>query len=114
MKVVVAETGKSSPKSCIGSITINLENLNDESPQFMAISPNPLTINESLPWGTLLIKVSATDRDVDDVIYYEFVKAHAGFLIEEARKLDIRSSLYKEEDSLMFRVSATIRSETER
>ncbi|XP_078090888.1 cadherin-23-like [Mustelus asterias] len=83
MKVVVAETGKSSPKSCTGSIVINLENLNDESPQFTAISPNPLTINESLPRGTLLIKVNATDKDVDDVIYYEFVKIYAGFLIEE-------------------------------
>ncbi|XP_038667983.1 cadherin-related family member 4-like [Scyliorhinus canicula] len=83
MKIVVAESGKSSPKSCTGSITIQLENLNDESPQFTAISPNPLTINESLPRGTLLIKVNATDKDVDDVTYYEFVKTYAGFLIEE-------------------------------
>ncbi|XP_059510776.1 protocadherin Fat 4-like isoform X2 [Stegostoma tigrinum] len=83
MRVEVTEVGKSSPKSCTGSITINLENLNDESPLFSAISPNPLTINESLPRGTLVIKVSATDKDVDDVIYYEFVKTYAGFLIEE-------------------------------
>ncbi|XP_062928866.1 protocadherin Fat 4-like isoform X3 [Mobula hypostoma] len=83
MKIVVAEAGKSSPKSCTGSITINLENVNDESPQFMPISPNSLTIDENLPWGTFLIKVNATDEDVDDVIYYEFVKTHTGFLIEE-------------------------------
>ncbi|XP_072418181.1 cadherin-related family member 3-like [Chiloscyllium punctatum] len=83
MKVIVSEIGKSTPNSCTGSITINLKNLNDESPLFSAISPNPLTINENLPKGTLIVEVDATDKDADDVIYYEFVKTYAGFMIEE-------------------------------
>ncbi|XP_078275540.1 cadherin-related family member 3-like [Rhinoraja longicauda] len=80
--ISVNEVGKTPPKSCTGTITINIQNLNDESPVYL----NPLdviNIPEDEPAGTIVAKFTATDRDVNDRVFYEFASKHKGFTIDE-------------------------------
>lgn len=43
----------------------------------------PLIINENLPVGTKLAKFTATDRDIEDTVHYEFISIQKEFAINE-------------------------------
>lgn len=43
----------------------------------------PININENLPIGTKLAKFTATDRDIADTVYYEFIGTQKEFAINE-------------------------------
>lgn len=43
----------------------------------------PININENLPVGTKLAKFTATDRDIEDVVHYEFIGTQKAFAIDE-------------------------------
>lgn len=43
----------------------------------------PININENLPVGTKLAKFTATDRDIEDAIHYEFIGTQKVFVINE-------------------------------
>uniref|UniRef100_A0A8C5KS29 Cadherin related family member 17 n=1 Tax=Jaculus jaculus TaxID=51337 RepID=A0A8C5KS29_JACJA len=70
-------------ESCIGTVTVNIQNVNDESPVFTYIPHEPINIYENLPVGTKLVKLMATDRDIDDAVHYEFIGTQKEFSINE-------------------------------
>nr|XP_012634942.1 cadherin-23 [Microcebus murinus] len=70
-------------ESCIGTITINIQNVNDESPVLINIPDAPINIYENLPVGTKLVTLIATDRDIGDLVHYEFIGTQKEFSINE-------------------------------
>ncbi|XP_069853366.1 cadherin-related family member 4-like [Dipodomys merriami] len=70
-------------ESCIGTITINIQNVNDEIPVLTHIPDAPINIYENLPVGTKLIKLTAADRDIGDSVYYEFIGTRKEFSINQ-------------------------------
>ncbi|XP_077652556.1 cadherin-related family member 4-like [Urocitellus parryii] len=70
-------------ESCVGTITINIQNVNDESPVLTYIPDAPINIYENLPVGTMLVKLTATDRDIGDSVHYEFLGTQKEFSINE-------------------------------
>ncbi|KAM4874040.1 cadherin-related family member 3-like [Thomomys bottae] len=70
-------------ESCIGTITINIQNVNDEIPVLTQIPDAPINIYENLPVGTKLIKLTAADRDIGDSVYYEFIGTRKEFSINQ-------------------------------
>ncbi|XP_051704844.2 cadherin-related family member 4 isoform X1 [Oryctolagus cuniculus] len=72
-----------SVESCTGTITINIQNVNDESPILTYIPDAPINIYENLPVGTELVKLTATDRDIGDSVHYEFIDTPKEFSINE-------------------------------
>ncbi|XP_035866588.1 cadherin-23-like isoform X7 [Phyllostomus discolor] len=81
--VAVRNRGNLSLESCTGTITINIRNVNDESPVFRYIPDAPINIYENLPVGTKLVKLTATDRDIGDSVHYEFIGTQKEFSINE-------------------------------
>uniref|UniRef100_A0ACB8FQ05 Uncharacterized protein n=1 Tax=Sphaerodactylus townsendi TaxID=933632 RepID=A0ACB8FQ05_9SAUR len=81
MVVAVKEKGKANPGSCTGTITLNIQNVNDEAPVFLNTSDTHLNISENLPFGTLVARLTAADRDIGDTVHYEFVGSYRGFTI---------------------------------
>lgn len=43
----------------------------------------PINIYENLPVGTMLVKLTATDRDIGDSVHYEFIGTQKEFSISE-------------------------------
>ncbi|XP_068962613.1 cadherin-related family member 4-like [Petaurus breviceps papuanus] len=72
-----------SQESCTGTITVNIQNVNDEIPVFAYLPDAPINIYENLPIGRELIKLTATDRDMGDSVHYEFVGTFKGFSIND-------------------------------
>ncbi|KAI5137520.1 Cadherin Egf Lag Seven-Pass G-Type Receptor 2 [Manis pentadactyla] len=74
-QIVVAVRNREnlSLESCVGTITINIKNVNDEGPVLTYIPDAPINIYENLPVGTKLVKLTATDRDTGDSVHYEFI-----------------------------------------
>ncbi|KAM5303185.1 cadherin-related family member 4-like isoform 2-T3 [Glossophaga mutica] len=81
--VAVRNRGNLSLESCTGTITVNIRNVNDESPAFRYIPDAPINIYENLPVGTKLVKLTATDRDIGDSVHYEFIGTQKEFSINE-------------------------------
>ncbi|XP_036037768.1 protocadherin Fat 4-like [Onychomys torridus] len=81
--IAVRNRDSLSPESCVGTITINIQNVNDESPVLIYRPDAPININENLPVGTKLAKFTATDRDIEDAIHYEFIGTQKVFAINE-------------------------------
>ncbi|XP_074050138.1 cadherin-related family member 4-like isoform X2 [Macrotis lagotis] len=82
--VIAARTrGNMSLESCTGTITVNIQNVNDEIPVFAYLPDAPIHIYENLPLGRELIKLTATDRDIGDSVHYEFVGTFKGFSIND-------------------------------
>ncbi|XP_051007443.1 protocadherin Fat 4-like [Acomys russatus] len=81
--IAVRNRDSLSLESCVGTITINIQNVNDESPVLIYRSDAPITINENLPVGTKLAKFTATDRDIEDSVHYEFIGTQKEFAINE-------------------------------
>ncbi|KAM7120548.1 cadherin-related family member 3-like isoform 2-T2 [Molossus nigricans] len=79
----VRNRGNLSLESCTGTITINIRNINDESPIFRYIPDAPINIYENMPVGTKLLKLTATDRDIGDSVHYEFIGTQKEFAINE-------------------------------
>ncbi|GAB1294962.1 Predicted gene 28710 [Apodemus speciosus] len=73
--------------SCVGTITINIQNVNDESPVLIYRPEAPININENLPVGTKLAKFTASDRDIEDTVHYEFIGTQKEFAINEEIEL---------------------------
>ncbi|XP_036616545.1 cadherin-related family member 3-like [Trichosurus vulpecula] len=82
--VIAARTrGNMSLESCTGTITVNIQNVNDEIPVFAHLPDVPINIYENLPLGRELIKLTATDKDIGDSVHYEFVGTFKGFSIND-------------------------------
>ncbi|XP_072509311.1 cadherin-related family member 3-like [Notamacropus eugenii] len=82
--VIAARTrGNMSLESCTGTITVNIQNVNDEIPVFAYLPDAPINIYENLPLGRELIRLTATDRDIGDSVHYEFVGTFKGFSIND-------------------------------
>ncbi|XP_035307395.1 cadherin-related family member 3 [Cricetulus griseus] len=81
--IAVRNRDSLSLESCVGTITINIQNVNDESPVLIYKPDAPLIINENLPVGTKLAKFTATDRDIEDTVHYEFISIQKEFAINE-------------------------------
>ncbi|XP_066095328.1 cadherin-related family member 4-like isoform X3 [Saccopteryx bilineata] len=81
--VAVRNRGAMSLESCTGTITINIRNVNDESPILTYIPDAPINIYENLPVGTKLVKLTATDRDIGDSVRYEFIGTQKEFSVNE-------------------------------
>nr|XP_034374834.1 cadherin-related family member 3-like [Arvicanthis niloticus] len=81
--IAVRNRDSLSLESCIGTITINIQNVNDESPILIYGPEAPININENLPIGTKLAKFMATDRDIEDTVRYEFIGTQKVFAINE-------------------------------
>ncbi|KAL1778194.1 protocadherin Fat 2 isoform X1 [Sigmodon hispidus] len=81
--IAVRNRDSLSLESCVGTITINIQNVNDESPVFIYRPDAPININENLPVGTKLAKFTATDRDIEDAVHYEFIGTQKAFAISE-------------------------------
>ncbi|KAM8770082.1 cadherin-related family member 4-like [Rhynchonycteris naso] len=81
--VAVRNRGGVSPGSCAGTITIHIRNVNDESPILTYIPDAPINIYENLPVGTKLVKLTATDRDIGDLVHYEFIGTQKEFSVNE-------------------------------
>lgn len=45
----------------------------------------PINIYENLPVGTKLVKLTATDRDIDDSVHFEFIGTQKEFSINEGK-----------------------------
>lgn len=43
----------------------------------------PINIYENLPVGTKLVKLTASDRDIGDLVHYEFIGTQKEFSINE-------------------------------
>ncbi|XP_057360439.1 cadherin-related family member 3-like isoform X2 [Manis pentadactyla] len=84
-QIVVAVRNREnlSLESCVGTITINIKNVNDEGPVLTYIPDAPINIYENLPVGTKLVKLTATDRDTGDSVHYEFIGTQKEFSINE-------------------------------
>ncbi|KAI5946616.1 Cadherin-related family member 3 [Manis javanica] len=84
-QIVVAVRNREnlSLESCVGTITINIKNVNDERPVLTYIPDAPINIYENLPVGTKLVKLTATDRDIGDSVHYEFIGTQKEFSINE-------------------------------
>ncbi|XP_047418076.1 cadherin EGF LAG seven-pass G-type receptor 2-like [Sciurus carolinensis] len=82
--VIAARRKENLPvESCVGTITINIQNVNDESPILTYIPDAPINIYENLPVGTMLVKLTAADRDIGDSVHYEFIRTRKEFSINE-------------------------------
>ncbi|KAM8979832.1 cadherin-related family member 3-like isoform 1-T1 [Sarcophilus harrisii] len=82
--VIAARTrGNMSLESCTGTITVNIQNVNDEIPLFAYLPDAPINIYENLPLGRELIKLTANDRDIGDSVHYEFVGIFKQFSISD-------------------------------
>ncbi|KAM6202294.1 cadherin-related family member 4-like [Rhynchocyon petersi] len=81
--IAVRNRGNQSLESCTGTITINIQNVNDESPVLTYIPHAPINIYENLPIGTKLVKLTATDRDIGDSVHFEFIGTQKEFSINE-------------------------------
>ncbi|XP_044534988.1 cadherin EGF LAG seven-pass G-type receptor 3-like [Gracilinanus agilis] len=82
--VISARTrGNMSLESCTGTITVNIQNVNDEIPVFAYLPDRPIYIYENLPLGRELVKLTANDRDIGDSVHYEFVGTFKGFSIND-------------------------------
>ncbi|XP_040591092.1 protocadherin Fat 4-like [Mesocricetus auratus] len=81
--IAVRNRDSLSLESCVGTITINIQNVNDESPVLIYSPDAPISINENLPVGTKLAKFMATDRDIEDDVHYELIGTQKEFAINE-------------------------------
>ncbi|CAH7482342.1 Gm28710 [Phodopus roborovskii] len=81
--IAVRNRDNLSLESCVGTITINIQNVNDESPVLIYRPDSPININENLPVGTKLAKFTATDRDIEDAVHYEIIGTQKEFAINE-------------------------------
>ncbi|XP_072255149.1 cadherin-related family member 4-like [Pyxicephalus adspersus] len=80
---IKVENVKENPMFCNGLITLSLQNENDEIPIFQNLPERPIEIPENLAPGTVVIKLQATDRDIGDIVHYEFFAKYPGFFIDE-------------------------------
>lgn len=55
----------------------------------------PININENLPVGTKVAKFTATDRDIEDTVHYEFIGTQKEFAINEGITIFIVSHFKK-------------------
>ncbi|KAL6084942.1 hypothetical protein STEG23_037235, partial [Scotinomys teguina] len=81
--IAVRNRNSQSLESCVGTITINIQNVNDESPVLIYRPDAPININENLPVGTKVAKFTAADRDIEDAVHYEFIGTQKVFSINE-------------------------------
>ncbi|XP_038668146.1 cadherin-related family member 3-like [Scyliorhinus canicula] len=82
LSISVTEVGNVPSQSCTGTITINIQNTNDESPIYIN-APAVINVNDNQAAGTVIAKFTATDRDLDDQVFYEFASNHKGFTLDE-------------------------------
>nr|XP_054093342.1 protocadherin Fat 4-like isoform X1 [Callithrix jacchus] len=80
---------------CVGTININIQNVNDESPVLKYIPDAPINIYENLPVGTKLIKLTAIDRDIGDLVHYEVIGTQKEYSINEGITKFYGESFYK-------------------
>ncbi|XP_021109650.1 cadherin-related family member 4 isoform X2 [Heterocephalus glaber] len=81
--VAVRARGRGPTESCVGTVTLHIQDVNDESPVLTYMPDAPLHIHENVPLGTKLVTLTATDRDAEDSVRYEFVGTHKEFFINE-------------------------------
>ncbi|XP_029417406.1 protocadherin Fat 3-like [Nannospalax galili] len=81
--IAVRSRDNLSLESCVGTITINIQDVNDESPVLTYMPDAPININENLPVGTKLAQFTATDRDTGDRVHYEFIGTQKEFAINK-------------------------------
>ncbi|XP_063142978.1 cadherin-related family member 3-like [Rattus norvegicus] len=99
--IAVRNRDSLSLESCVGTITINIQNVNDESPVLIYRPEAPININENLPIGTKLAKFTATDRDIADTVYYEFIGTQKEFAInEDSGEVTVAYPLDYEDDTI--------------
>ncbi|XP_078503931.1 cadherin-related family member 4-like [Lissotriton helveticus] len=54
-----------------------------KSLEFRNIPANRITFAENLPAGNVIYQLRATDRDIDDIVRFEFMEKYKGFSINE-------------------------------
>ncbi|KAM9216308.1 LOW QUALITY PROTEIN: cadherin-related family member 3-like [Dugong dugon] len=84
--IAVRNRGNRTLESRVGIITINIQNVNDESPILtrpIYIPDASINIYEKLLVRTKLVKLTATDRDIGDSVHYEFIGTQKEFSINE-------------------------------
>ncbi|XP_005377253.1 PREDICTED: protocadherin Fat 2 isoform X2 [Chinchilla lanigera] len=81
--IAVRSRGKRPVQSCIGTVTVHIQNVNDESPVVTSTPDAPIHIYENVPVGTKLVTLTATDKDREDLVHYELIGTHKEFSINE-------------------------------
>lgn len=57
--------GRNNSNRANTTVTVTITDYNDETPIFDPIAENPISVAEDLAVNTLLVTVTATDKDVD-------------------------------------------------
>uniref|UniRef100_A0A7M4FAA7 Cadherin domain-containing protein n=1 Tax=Crocodylus porosus TaxID=8502 RepID=A0A7M4FAA7_CROPO len=110
MVVAAKDKEKITPRSCTGTITINIQNVNDEAPLFVNMQGSPLNILENVPVGTTVLRLTAVDRDIGDKVHYEFVDIYRGFSInEDTGEITVAYPLDYEDPAVFHRTVLEVR-----
>jgi hypothetical protein len=95
---------------CLIKITINLIDLNDNPPEFLARNPSVIKIVEGSARGTVLGQLVATDSDskLNSVVRYELRNGHDTFSLEPKLGL-LQLNLTQLDREELNRINLTIR-----
>jgi len=81
--------------SFVGTLTINIRDVNDEPPQFTQ-TVYKATVPEAATIGTNVITVKATDIDIDTSITYNITDERSSIL--NAFKIDSETGIYRDQN----------------
>ncbi|KAM6152003.1 cadherin EGF LAG seven-pass G-type receptor 1-like [Erethizon dorsatum] len=81
--IAVRSRGTRPVEPCTGTVTIHIQNVNDESPVLTYVPDAPVHIYENVPVGTKLVTLTAADGDREDSVHYEFIGTRREFFINE-------------------------------
>ncbi|XP_061418918.1 cadherin EGF LAG seven-pass G-type receptor 2-like isoform X1 [Lethenteron reissneri] len=78
----VEEANKIAPLFCLGTLTIFVHNINDETPNIRPFISNPVSVPDTTSPGKVISKVTAVDLDENDGVFFEFIDEYKGFNID--------------------------------
>ncbi|CAM9446375.1 unnamed protein product [Lampetra planeri] len=78
----VEEANKIIPLFCLGTLTIFVHNINDETPNIRPFISNPVSVPDTTSPGKVISKVTAVDLDENDGVFFEFIDEYKGFNID--------------------------------
>ncbi|KYO38697.1 cadherin-related family member 4-like [Alligator mississippiensis] len=67
---------------CQGTLTVIIQDLNDERPEFVPFPLDSINVTENVPVGTIITRVNATDRDANSNIIYAFSTPQTVFCLD--------------------------------
>ncbi|XP_069483786.1 cadherin-related family member 4-like isoform X2 [Ambystoma mexicanum] len=68
--------------SCEGMVTIEIQDLNDEPPEFVKYPGDTIEVSESAIVGTMITTVQATDKDAGSKVTYSFAVPQEMFTLD--------------------------------